>query len=89
MVLTGKLDDSTATLATRVLATAVTAGYTEIEVDVSAVSFFDVAALDVFESAQRDCAEQGGLLVLLDAPPMLRSVLAVTGLGSLSRDWRT
>ena len=84
VVLTGELDDGSATLARQVFAAAVNEGYTEVEVDVSGLSFIDVAGLDVFECAQRDCAEHGGLLVLLDVPPMLRRVLNVTGLGWLT-----
>jgi anti-anti-sigma factor len=89
VVLTGKLDADSATAARQAFASAVSAGYSEIEVDGSALTFFDVAGLDVLECAQRDCAEHGGLLVLLDPPPMLRSVLGVTGLEWLLNDWRT
>ena len=89
VVLTGQLHEDAATQVRPVFANAVRAGYTEIEVDVGALSSFDVAGLDVLESAQRDCAGHGGLLVLLNPPPMLRRVLGVTGLGWLLHDWRT
>jgi anti-anti-sigma factor len=89
VVLAGTLDSDSVMRARHVFATAVTAGYTEVEVDVSALTFIDVAGLAVLERAQRDCAAQGGLVVLLDAPPKLRRVLEVTGLDWLQNDWRT
>jgi anti-sigma B factor antagonist len=89
VALAGKLHAEEATQVRRVFANAVHAGYTEVEVDVGALSSFDVAGLDLLESLQRDCAEQGGLLVLLNPPPTLRRVLGVTGLGWLLHDWRT
>jgi anti-anti-sigma factor len=80
---TGVLNRDSATMARQVFDDATTAGYTEVEVDVGALSLGDVEGLDVLESAQVECAEHGGLLLLVSAPLMLRRILDVTGLNSL------
>ncbi len=84
VVLAGELNSDSATMARQVFHSAVAAGYTEVEVDAHALSLGDVQGLDVLESAQLQCAEHDGLLLLLGAPPMVRRILEVTGLESLS-----
>jgi anti-anti-sigma factor len=83
VALAGALNSDSATMARQVFDSAVAAGYTEVEVDAHALSLGDVQGLDVLESAQLECAEHEGLLLLLDAPPMVRRILAATGLESL------
>ena len=83
VALTCVLNSDSATMARQVFDDASIAGYTEVEVDVGALSVGDVEGLDVLESAHLECAEHGGLLLLVSAPLMLRRILEVTGLHSL------
>ena len=72
--------------AKHVLTAAGSVGREEVEVDLEDLSFCDAAGLRVFEEARQHCAENGGLLVLTDPRPLLRHVLAITGLTHLLLD---
>ncbi len=48
--------------------------------DLSGLSFADCASLSILVSAHQHLAEQGRKLILLDAQPLVRRLLAVTGL---------
>jgi anti-anti-sigma factor len=48
--------------------------------DLSGLSFADCATLSILVSAHQHLAEQGRELIVLDAQPLVRRLLAVTGL---------
>lgn len=48
--------------------------------DLSGLSFADCASLSILLSAHQHLAEQGRELIVLDAQPLVRRLLAVTGL---------
>ena len=48
--------------------------------DLSGLSFADCASLSILVSARQHLAEQGRELIVLDAQPLVRRLLAVTGL---------
>ena len=82
----GELDMASTPQAKHVLTAAGSVGREEVEVDLEDLSFCDAAGLRVFEEARQHCAENGGLLVLTDPRPLLRHVLAITGLTHLLLD---
>jgi anti-sigma B factor antagonist len=53
--------------------------------DLSELGFADCASLSILVWAQRHLAEHGRELILLDAQPLVRRLLAVTGLDSYFR----
>jgi len=83
VALRGELDMASAPQARLVLKAASSIGCREIEL------FGDAAGLRVFVDAQQDCAERGGLLLLVDPSPAASRVLELASLERLLADWRT
>lgn len=83
ITLTGEIDLNSAPLVHASLERCLHDGIRAIDVDVTAVTFFDCSGLNAFLYALLHTAAAGGSLRLLHPSPALERLVALTGSGSL------
>jgi anti-anti-sigma factor len=83
IVLEGEIDLSTAPSVQAALATCRANKATDIDIDLTAVSFCDASGLNVFIAASRHAAAQEGDVRLHHLAPVVGLLLDVTGTGYL------
>jgi anti-anti-sigma factor len=83
--LRGELDVSNLDSLRQALDSLLETGPQALAVDLAKLSFADCGGLSVLVSAHKRLAEQGQGLILTDPQPLVRRLLAVTGLDTLFR----
>lgn len=78
--LRGTIDLATTARLSAAVAAQLAAGRSELTLDLSAVRFAGVSALEAMLAARQRCVAAGGCLGLSHIPPIFHRVLAVTGL---------
>ncbi|BEL12992.1 anti-sigma factor antagonist BldG [Actinoplanes sichuanensis] len=85
----GEIDMATAPQVTDAARDAVTSGAREVRLDLAEVTFLDSTGIRTLLFAQRDAAEQGVLLRVVDAHHRVLRVLEITGALETLRDGAT
>lgn len=85
VIVTGDLDHDSAPGLRGQLEDSASDGVTQVNLDLSGVTFIDSAALQVFVSAAAELSKRGGALTITAASPLVTRILGVTGLEDLFR----
>jgi anti-sigma B factor antagonist len=80
VVVAGEVDLAVAPEVTAQVRDLIEVGFDAVEVDLSAVTFIDLAGARAVAAAERDAAVAGCTLTVVPGPPEVQEVLALIGL---------